>query len=312
MRRNYIIGIDIGGTNIKAGLLKDSKLILTRAMPTARGIKKGRLIQAILGIIDKLLISAGINTSRIMGIGVGMPGPINSKRGIVRYLPNIKGWHNVHLRKILRAKLKIPVFLDNDANLMLLAEGKIGSAKNLKNVIGLTLGTGVGGGILIDGRLYRGSSFVAGEAGHIPINEKGPLCNCKGEACLERYIGNKYIIEKARQSFGKGISLEELSGLARKGNPRAIKIWKDAAVKLGIALSGLVNFFNPEAVVIGGGVANAGEIFFKAVRETVKKRAMADSSKAVKILKAKTANNAGILGAAILVKEELLLKSKKT
>ena len=167
----------------------------------------------------------------------------------------------------------------------------------------LTLGTGVGGGIIINSKLYRGSGNASGEIGHVPLNEKGPRCNCGGTACLESYIGNKRIIKKAKRIFRRHISLEELSFLAKRKNKAAIKIWSEVGRHLGKALVGVVNLLSPDCVVIGGGVAAAGKILFERVKEVIRKQAMTVQSRHVKILSAKLGNDAGLIGAAIMVRE---------
>lgn len=306
MNRKFIIGIDLGGTNLKVALLDlDNKIRDKKILSTRSFSKKESLISAIIDSINRILIYNKLNKTHILGIGLGLPGPINVKQGIVHFLPNIPGWKEVNLKDILEQRLKLPVFMDNDAKLMSLAESKIGAAKGFKNVVCLTLGTGVGGGIIIDRALYRGSTFASGEIGHIPINEIGPRCNCGGIACLEAYIGNNRILKEARQLFGRDISLEELSSLAKKRHKKALRLWSKVARHLGIGLVGIVNLLNPDAIVIGGGVAGAGSILFDKVRETIRRQAMAVQAKHVKVIKAKLGNDAGLIGAAILVKEGL-------
>lgn len=305
MVRKYIIGIDLGATNLKIGLIDKNKIILKEILPIVNFAARSALIAAIHNGINNILSKAKLDKKNLLAVGIGLPGPIDYEKGIVRYLPNIKGWRNVRLRDIVRKKIGLPVFIDNDANLMALAESRMGAAKGKKNVVALTLGTGVGGGIIIDGFLYRGSSFAAGEIGHIPVNEAGPKCSCGGMACLERYIGNRHILQEARKIFGADITLEKLSLLADKGNKRAANIWKNAAKYLGITLSGVVNFLNPDVIVIGGGVSEAGSIIFDNVRKTLKERAMPTQAKTVKIAKAKLGNDAGMIGAALLAKESL-------
>ena len=302
--KRYTAGIDLGATNIKAGLILGDKILAKKVVPTADFPSREKLINALCEQTNQLLKQSGVSKNNLAGIGIGVPGPVDSIRGIVRYFPNIKGWHNVALKQILQKKTGLPVFIDNDANLMTLAEGRLGAAKGKKNVIGITLGTGVGGGILVNGCLYRGSSLSAGEIGHMLINERGPSCACGGKACLERYVGNKYILEKARKAFGNNITLEELSSLANRGNNQAIKIWRDTAGHLAVCLSGVVNFFNPEAIVIGGGVASCGKILFEAIKQGIKERAMPTQARIVQVLKAKLGNDAGMLGAALLVNQE--------
>lgn len=306
MTKDYCVGVDLGATNIKIGLLRQKKLVSKRVLPTKVFSSQKKLIEGICQEIRKCVSGAGIQLKDISGIGIGLPGPVDSEKGIVHFFPNIRGWRKVALREIMRDKMRLPVTIDNDANVMTLAEARIGAAKGKRNVVGLTLGTGVGGGIIVDGKLYRGSSLVAGEIGHIPLNERGPRCNCGGSACLERYIGNRYLLENARRASGPGITLEGLSRLANQGNRKAIAVWKEMAGHLGVALSGIINFFNPDTVVIGGGVANAGRIILDRVRRVVKERAMPTQAKTVKIVKARLGSDAGMIGAGILLQEELL------
>jgi glucokinase len=170
----------------------------------------------------------------------------------------------------------------------------------------LTLGTGVGGGLIINRALYRGQDNAAGEFGHLPLNESGPLCGCGSQACLETYIGNAAIIKQARKLFGPGISLERVSQLAANNDARALKLWGEIGRKLGLALSGIVNLLNLDAIVIGGGISNAGRGLFGSVQQTILLRAMRVQAKRVRIFKAKLGIDAGIIGAGYLVKERLL------
>ena len=304
MTAKYIIGIDLGGTNLKSALLDlKYKILRKEVFNTQDFIKKERLIQAILDSIHRILKYKNLNTRQILGIGLGLPGPIDVKRGLVHFFPNIAGWKEVNLKNILEKRLGLPVSLDNDANLMSLAEFRMGAAKGSRNAVCLTLGTGVGGGIIIEGRLYRGSTYSAGEIGHLPINEEGPQCNCRGIACLETYIGNNRIIAQAKKIFPQKISLEKLSQLAKKKDGKALKIWSDVGGHLGVALVGVVNLLNPDAIVIGGGVANAGKVLFDRVKEIISRQAMPVQARQVKVFKAKLGNDAGLIGAGILVKE---------
>jgi len=306
MVKKFIIAIDVGGTNLKVALLGPGYNIRDRRiLSTRRFIKKEKLIEAIASSVSNLVISHRLKKQDILGIGLGLPGPVDLKNGIVHFLPNLPGWKEVRLKDILQKKLKLPVFLDNDVNLMSLAEYKRGAARGSRNSVCLTLGTGVGGGIIIDGSIYRGRDNATGEIGHLPINEKGPRCNCRGIACLETYVGNNAILRDAKRLFGRNISLEELSRLAQKGNPKARSLWSKVALRLGVALVGVVNLLNPDCIVIGGGVANSGKALFDKLRQTVKQRAMVIQGRRVKIVKAKLGGDAGIIGAAIMVKEGL-------
>lgn len=304
MNRKFILGIDLGGTNLKIALLNLTFKVITKEIVSTKSFKKKKdLISVIIYSIEKIIQINNLNTKDILGAGLGLPGSIDVEKGIVHFFPNIPGWKEVNLKKILKDKLKLPVFLDNDANLMCLAEHRLGAARGLKNALCLTLGTGVGGGLIINNKLYHGSTFAAGEIGHMPINEYGPHCNCRGQACLEAYIGNSAILRDARKIFKRDIYLEELSALARRQNREAKGIWRKVGERLGIALTGVVNLLNLDAVIIGGGVAGAGRILFDAVKDTVKHRAMSVQAQHVRILKAKLGNDAGLVGAALLVKE---------
>ena len=304
MSAKFIIGIDLGGTNLKAGLLDNNFIIKDKiVLGTKKFADKKGLISAIIFAINSLIKDNKLTKKQVLGIGIGVPGPTNYQKGIVHFLPNIPGWREVKLKTILENKLNLHVRVDNDAKVMTLAEYKFGHARNFKNVLCLTLGTGVGGGIIIGGSLYRGQDNAAGEIGHLPLNEEGPRCNCGGIGCLEAYIGNAKILKLAKEKFGKDISLEELSKLALKGNKASCAVWSLVGRHLGVALSGLITVLNLDAVIIGGGVAGAGKILFDEVKNTIRKRSMSVQAARAKIFKAKLANDAGIIGAAILVKE---------
>ena len=304
MPNKFIIGVDLGGTNLKIALLDHKFKIRHKAvLGTKRFSSKEELIAAIVSSVSATLRNNNLQKNNISGVGLGLPGPVDEKSGVVHFFPNIPGWKEVNLKQILQKKLKLPVVLDNDAKLMCLAEYNLGAAFGFKNALCLTLGTGVGGGLIIEGKLYRGASNAAGEIGHMPINEKGPRCNCKGTACLETYIGNNKIIQEARRIFNRAISLEELSTLAKRRNKAALNIWIKVGIRLGIALAGITNLLNLDVIVIGGGVSNAGTVLFGSVRKTINERAMSVQARHVKVLKAKLGNDAGLIGAAILVKE---------
>ena len=304
MAAKFIIGIDLGGTNLKIALLDlrfrilDKKILSTKSYSA-----REQLIRVIVQATESILAGNKLSRKQVVGIGVGLPGPIDAQKGFVHFFPNIPGWKNVNLRNILQKETGIPVALDNDANLMALAEYRLGAARGAKNAICLTLGTGVGAGLILENKLFRGSGFAAGELGHLPVNISGPKCNCGGIACLEAYIGNNRIMQKVKKAFGREIPLEELSRMANKGNIKALKIWDDVALHLGRALVAVVNLLNLESIVIGGGVAEAGDLIFKGVRKIISTQAMPVHAAGVKILKAELGSDAGMIGAAIFAKE---------
>ena len=303
MSNKFIVAIDLGGTNLKIALFNSRYKIIARELLSTKKFRKSTLIQAIIKSVNKILREHRILRKSLLGVGLGVPGPINFKKGHVYFFPNISGWHNVPLRAILRKRLGLEVFLDNDANLMSLAEYRLGAAKGAENAVCLTLGTGVGGGVIINRQLYRGSGSVAGEIGHIPVNLTGPRCSCGGRACLEAYIGNSKIEKVADRLFKEKINLSQLSSLARKNNRKAIKVWEEVGSILGRALVGVVNLLNPDCIVVGGGVAGAGRVLFDKITEVIQGEAMPIHRRVVKVHRAKLGADAGLIGAALLVSE---------
>jgi glucokinase len=319
--KKWAIGVDLGGTYTKLALVDNSGRIRRKGkLPTAAYKTKEALLRAIVDGISAILKDNRLSLKDLAGVGIGVPGLVAFERGFVYNLTNIPGWKNVRLKKILEAMLsvsgrKIPVLVDNDVNLMALGESRFGAGRGAKNLVCVTLGTGVGGGIIINGDLYRGTSSAAGEIGHMPLKEEGLKCNCGSFGCLERYVGNKYIVDeikdkirsgrptKIRELVKGGLSLitpETISKAAKNKDALAIECWRRAGKRIGVALSGVINLLNPEKIIIGGGMAEAGEALFSAIRDTVNERALPVSRGAVKIVKAKLGNDAGMTGAAAL------------
>lgn len=300
---NLVLGIDIGGTNTKLGLIDPYGKIIAKSSFSTRSFARSQS-----GLIDALLdhsqeLTRGV---RVKGVGIGLPGIVNFKSGFVSVLVNIPGWKNVYLKKILEKKFRLPVLIDNDVNLMTLGEWKFGAGRGMSDLFCMTLGTGVGGGLIIHNQLYRGAGFAAGEIGHMPINENGPRCNCGGWGCLERYVGNTYLLEEAEKIFKKKkIQLEEVTLLASRGNRKAVLFWKKVAVHIGNGLTGVVNLLNPQCIIIGGGIANAHKYLFETIRETIAQRAMKVPSETVKIVQAKLGVDAGMIGAQVLIESSL-------
>ena len=306
MNKSFVLGVDLGGTNIKLGLVDAAgKLISKSTLPTAAFLSHPKkLIDGLLQSFEQLIQKNYLQKNDIQGIGIGLPGLVDTQKGIARFLPNLPGWKNVALKNIIEKKIGIPTFIDNDVNLMTLGEWKFGAGQGFSNIVCMTLGTGVGGGLILNNELYRGEGFSAGEVGHIPLNEEGPICNCGGKGCLERYVGNKYLLEKVRKLFKKDISLEEVNHLASQGNRMALRFWQETATYIGLGLVGVVNLLNPQRIIIGGGISNASKHLFPVIEETIKSRAMNIPSRMVKIQKAKLGDESGIMGAYVLISQK--------
>ena len=308
MMKKFYIGVDIGGTNIKFGITNSQGVVRFRSNLETRGYLSDRrhLIEALIDSVQGLVHGSGLKCRDIAGIGIGLPGLIDPEKGLVKFLPNIPGWRDVPLKKIFERSTGIPTALENDVNMITLGEWKFGAGQGYQNLICMTLGTGVGGGLILNNQLYRGEGYVAGELGHIPINEKGPVCNCGGFACFERTVGNRYLTQRIATIFRRrDLQIEDDFRLAINGNARAIKFWDETATHIGNALTGIVNVLNPPLIIIGGGIANNERFLFKKIREVIARRAMRVQSRMVKIVRAALGNDAGILGAQVLVKEGL-------
>lgn len=316
--KRYVIAIDLGGTNIKVAVIKNEDKIINKiTIPTNSYKDKLALVNGLSELSIRLLRKSGLKKGDIAGIGIGAPGLIDSKKGVIHHLVNIKGFKNVPLKRLIEKKTGILTFLDNDVNVMTLGELYYGAGKGAKNMICITLGTGVGGGIVIDGALYRGSSLSAGEIGHMPLNETGPRCNCGGFGCMEKFVGNRYIVEAIIKKIRKDrktiisklvkgnlkkITPEIISLAAKRGDKLARETWEEIGCHLGVTLAGVINLLNPERIVIGGGVADAGRFLFEAIRNTIKKRAMDVPAGCAKVVKARLGRDAGLIGAAVLVR----------
>jgi len=260
------------------------------------------LISALAREIEASITTAGLNKEQILGVGIGLPGLIDYEKGIVRFLPNIPGWRSVQLKSILQKKIHLPVFVDNDVKMITLAESKFGAGKGVKNLICMTLGTGVGAGLIFNGHLYRGEDNAAGELGHMPLNEHGPKCNCGGFGCYETYVGNRALFALASRIMGKpGMTTQDMFALAQKGNKKALFFWQKAAEHIGNGLVGIVNLLNPRLIIIGGGISHNEKFLFKTIANTIAARAMSLQGAAFKIKRAKFKDDAGIIGAYVLV-----------
>jgi len=302
--KQYVVGVDVGGTNIKLGVVGPSGQVIVRNSFATKPFASSRikLIEALAREIEASIITAGLSNQHIAGVGIGLPGLIDYEKGIVRFLPNIPGWRAVHLKSILQKRLKLPVFVDNDVKIITLAESKFGAGKGVRNLVCLTLGTGVGAGLILNGELYRGQDNAAGELGHMPLNEHGPKCNCGGFGCFETYVGNRALFALASRVMGKPcMTTEIMYALAKKRNKKALHFWKLAAHHIGNGLVGIVNLLNPRLIIIGGGISHNEKFLFKTVTDTVRQRAMSVQGAAFKLKRAKFKDDAGIIGAYVLV-----------
>jgi len=287
-----IIGIDLGGTKIAGILIAPSgKILMDVQIPTEAKKGKKQVLKNIKKAIRLLIHS---HKGKVKAIGIGAPGPIIYEKGIVIGAPNLPGWKKVHIKDILEQEFKLPVFVDNDANCAALAELKFGAAKKCKHVIYMTISTGIGGGIIIDRKVYRGAIGSAGEFGHMIIMPNGPKCSCGNYGCLEALASGSAIRRKT------GMDAIALELAARQGDKKALQVIEKVGFYLAIGVANMVNTFNPEMVIIGGGLSNMRELLMKPILKNYKKYTLKLPQKYAKIVKAKLGGKAGVLGAAVL------------
>ena len=275
-----------------------------------------RMSQMIEDVISVTMAETGAVRSDFLGVGVGAPGPMDPEHGIVVVAPNL-GWKMFPLRDRIQDAIGLPTTLDNDANCATLGEWWTGAAKGARNVIGVTIGTGIGGGIVIDGRLYHGASNVAGEIGHMTIDSTGRRCGCGNYGCLEAYASGTAIAERAREALAsetEGILMTMCDGklervtaqmvykAANDGDPIAVDVVRETARFLGAGLGALLNVLNPEVVVLAGGVVNAGEALFAPLKAEVRRRAFAPAVDACRIVPGMLGGSAGVVGAVAAFK----------
>jgi glucokinase len=314
----YILAVDLGGTKIALGLLDlKGKIIQSRTVATPVKSSPSKVISLVIYEIKKLINESGIPFSKIKGLGIGAPGQILPEEGLVVSSPNLPLWKNVQLKKPLETALKIPVHLDNDAKAAALGELHFGAGRGQKNLLFVTVSTGIGCGIIINGKIYRGARNIAGEAGHMIIKPDGPKCGCGNYGCWEALAAGpafaRIAREKLKNHSGKtkllqltGGKPEKIDGsilaqAVRAGDPLAKKVWAEGTYYLGLGFVNLINIFNPSLIVVGGGLANAGEMLLQPVRQLIKKMGFSVAAREVRIVPAKLKSNAGLLGAGALV-----------
>ena len=306
----YTIGVDVGGTNIKFGLVNAQGRIIFRTRLETKGFirNKPKLIRSLVEKILEILDVNNLKKKNVLGVGFGFPGLVDPLTGVIKQLPNIPGWKDVPIKKILESKLRIPIFIENDVKLITLGEWRYGAGRGYQNLICMTLGTGVGSGLVLNNQLYRGENFVAGELGHVPLNEHGPKCNCGGWACYERYVGNQTIL-KSGQKYLRGHRIErieDIHALAKRGNVKAKVFWKQMGEQIGNGLIGVINLLNPRLIIMGGGVSNNFVLFQQSLKKIIKSRTMKVQGSTVKISRTQLGDDAGIIGAHVLIKDQTI------
>ncbi len=314
LKSKPILAIDVGGTKIRLALVSDDGTIVSsKQYPTHADKGYQEVIKRITNGIEQIVIDSKLSLHDIRGISVAAAGIIDSRNGIITTSPNLPDWKDIPLKDILVDSLGLDVYLMNDANAAALGEYHAGVGKGIKNLVYITVSTGIGGGIVIDGELYTGTDGCAGELGHMVIEADGPQCKCGNYGCLEILASGTAIAREAQKRINQGdksllsnlvksceeITARTVSIAAKKGDLVAIEVINKAAYYLGIGMANIVNIFNPEMIIIGGSVSKMGEMLLKPARKVVKQRAFNLPTSSVSIVRSHLSDDSGIIGAAL-------------
>jgi len=307
----YVLGINLGGTNVRLGIVSgEGKIVEMDREKTGKKEKKAIDQQLFLGI-EELKKEGAKKGLKIMGIGLGAPGPINTKQGTIVEMPNFTEIQNWPLKKEIEEKFQLPVAMEKDSNAALLGEKWVGAAKDKKNVILLTLGTGVGGAALVDGRLLTGASGEAAEFGHITVDPNGHKCGCGKRGCLETFCGAAGILRMAKEKGIQAKESKDIFVLARENNQKALEVIKIFSFALAEALGGLINIFDPELIIFGGKTSLSQDVFWPELKKRLSEFCFRSSLKDADIVSSEIVDQAEIIGAASLIFKKLRLKNEK-
>lgn len=310
MKNKYVIGIDLGGTKISGAIADFNGDIISKyTIPTNSYEGEKVVLERITAVIEKVIEESTIDKDKISAIGIGSPGPLDAKKGIILTTPNLP-FKNFNIVKPLEDKFNIPVHLDNDANVAAIGEYVFGAGQGTNNMVFITVSTGIGGGAILNGKIYRGNTCNALEIGHTTIEKDGPKCNCGNYGCAEALASGTAIGRSAKEAVEKGektslssyekITAYEVFKEAEKGDAVAQKVLDKALNYLGICVANVIASFDPEMVIIGGGVSKGGNIVFQKVKEVVSKRCFKAMSENTKIVPAALGTDAGVIGAVAL------------
>jgi glucokinase len=316
-----ILGVDLGGSKILAAVVRSGGEMLSSDESTTRATE-GReiVIRSIIDSANNAIEQAGCTIAGISAIGIGAPGISNPEAGILFTSPNLPGWRNVLLRDIIQNRLDKQTFLINDANAAALGELHFGAAQGAHNFIYITLSTGIGGGVVINDRVYTGAIGIAGEVGHMTIDDNGPLCNCGNKGCWETLASGTALAREAKRRIKEGaktsivkysggdlekVTAQMIHSAAEQGDKLAKDLIARTGYYVGVGIANLINIFNPELIIIGGGLSNIGDMLLKPALKEAAERSYKEAFQAVRFAPAGLAGNSGVLGAAAYALQEM-------
>lgn len=318
----YVVGIELGATHVLV-VVTDLKPQTTAEMEHDFDLTIGP--EAGLSLVAEMtrqaLVQAEVSLEQVVGIGWGVPGPVRHTTGTVAFPPIMPGWHGFPLRARLEEELGVTVYLDNDANLGALGEWAHGAGRGVDNLAYIKVGTGIGCGLILGGEIYRGQSGSAGEIGHITVDENGPPCRCGNYGCLESMAAGPVIAHRAQSAIRAGektilstakpleeITAADVSRAASQGDPLSLQLFHEAGRHIGVALAGLINLLNPKLIIIGGGMAQAGDILLEPIRRSVQSHGLRIAVESCQIVQAQLGREATALGAVTLALEKMFRK----
>ncbi|QLY80244.1 ROK family protein [Clostridium intestinale] len=308
--KNYVVGVDLGGTKISCALSDlEGRVVAQTTIPTLAHEGDNPVLGRIIKTIEMVLEEGNVETNEVAAIGIGSPGPLDAKNGIIVTTPNLP-FKNFQLVKPIEEKFSIPTYLDNDANVAAIAEFMFGAGKGTENMVYITVSTGVGGGAILNGKIYRGSTTNALEVGHTTVFPGGPRCGCGNLGCLEATSSGTAIGRRANEAVNSKVETSlrdyetvtsyEVFKEAEKGDAVSKKILDEAFNYLGIGVANIIASFDPDKVIIGGGVSKGGDVLFNKVQEVVNERCFKSMAEYCKIVPAGLGTDAGVLGAVAL------------
>lgn len=299
--RGLVIGIDLGHTHVRMALADLSRHVLSEVLrPLDVDSSPPDALNAIVALGHGLLADAGADPDEVLGLGLGVPGPIDASGVAVSSESILPGWYGTDIPAELKKRWDRPVLVENDANLGALGEFTWGAARGCSTAVYLTVGSGVGAGLVLDGKLFRGAEGSAGEIGHVSLDPNGQVCRCGNRGCFETVIGSGHLLRLLEQSHGR-LTVDELLARAAEGDPGCRRVIADAGHAAGLAVGQLCNVLNPEVVVVGGQLATSGETFLGPLRQTAARMTAPSVAQKLRILPAELGARAEVLGAVVLV-----------
>ncbi|MET8885028.1 ROK family transcriptional regulator [Streptomyces rubiginosohelvolus] len=301
-----VIGVDFGHTHLRVAVgnlahqvLAEESEPLDVDASSAEGFGRAEVL------VNRLIEATGIGPDKVIGVGLGVPGPIDVESGTLGSTSILPGWTGINPSEELSGRLGVPVYVDNDANLGALGELVWGSGRGVKDLAYIKVASGVGAGLVIDGTIYRGPGGTAGEIGHITLDESGPVCRCGNRGCLETFTAARYVLPLLQPSHGPGLTMERVVQLAREGDPGCRRVIGDVGRHIGSGVANLCNLLNPSRVVLGGSLAEAGELVLGPIRDSVSRYAIPSAARQLSVLPGALGGRAEVLGALALVLSEM-------